>query len=344
VPALKQEATMAISIRTNSASLGAQRQLGSSQSSLEQSLSRLSSGYRINKAADDAAGLAISEKLKAQINGINQGIRNAQDGISLIQTAEGGMSEIQNIVQRVRELAVQASSETYAGQDQKAIAVELKNLREEINNISGRTTFNGHSLIGSKTGATGAGNNLWLQIGANISGASSSVPGSLAAATSNSTAITTNEHLMLVKLQNFRADGNNSSTVEMSSIAALVSAFAGRASVSASAAATNATMTALFIASAARAARQLIVTSDAALAKISEYRADLGARQNRLDHIIQVQTIAAENLTASESRIRDVDVASETAKMTKANILSQAGISVLAQANQMPQMALKLLG
>jgi flagellin len=336
---------MAISIRTNSASLSAQRQLNNSQKDLDSSLARLSSGYRINKAADDAAGLAISEKLKAQINGINQGIRNAQDGISLIQTAEGGVSEIQNIVQRIRELAVQASNETYAGQDQKAIGVELRNLREEINNISGRTTFNGHTLIGSKTGAgSGVGNNLWLQIGANISGASQSNPASLAAASSQGTVIATNEHLMVIKLQNFRADANNASTAEMASIALLVGSFYARASAAASAATTNASNTAQFIASAARAARQLIVITDGALAKISDYRADLGARQNRLDHVIQVQTVAAENLTASESRIRDVDVASETAKMTKANILSQAGISVLAQANQMPQMALKLLG
>jgi len=334
---------MALSIRTNSASLSAQRQLNNSQQALESSLARLSSGYRINKAADDAAGLAISEKLKAQINGINQGIRNAQDGISMIQTAEGGMSEIQNIVQRVRELAVQASSETYAGQDQKAIAVELKNLKEEINNISGRTTFNGHTLIGSKTGATGAANNLWLQIGANVAG-SVYGPATLAQATGTGATIAANEHLMLVKLQNFRSDTANASVTAMASLAGLVSTFMVRASAAASVAALNGTMSAAYIASAARTARSIIGVSDQALTKISEYRADLGARQNRLDHIIQVQTVAAENLTSSESRIRDVDVASETAKMTKANILSQAGISVLAQANQMPQMALKLLG
>jgi len=253
------------------------------------------------------------------------------------------MSEIQNIVQRVRELAVQAASETYAGQDQKAIAVELRNLKEEINNISGRTTFNGHTLIGSKTGATGAANNLWLQIGANVAG-SVYGPATLAQATGTGATIAANEHLMLVKLQNFRSDTANASVTAMASLAGLVSTFMVRASAAASVAALNGTMSAAYIASAARTARSIIGVSDQALTKISEYRADLGARQNRLDHIIQVQTVAAENLTASESRIRDVDVASETAKMTKANILSQAGISVLAQANQMPQMALKLLG
>jgi flagellin len=260
---------------------------------------KLSSGYRITRAADDAAGLAISEKLKAEINGTNQAVRNAGDGISLVQTAEGALSEVGNIVQRARELAVQATNGTLAASDLQAIGKEMGQLRSEISAISSRTKFNGTSLLSANSTIT-------LQVGSNAG------------------------DQLSIALSNFGVGAGSALT----SFAASLNSFATITGNSVSSYATVLST----------GATGLLSLADAALNKINAKRSDLGAVQNRLDHDISVQQTAAENLSQANSRIRDVDVAAETANMTKASILMQAGVSVLAQANQMPQMALKLLG
>jgi flagellin len=290
---------MSLSIKTNVSSLESQSALSFNQKSLNNSMRKLASGYRITRAADDAAGLAISEKLKAEINGTNQAVRNAGDGISLVQTAEGALSEVGNIVQRARELAVQASNGTLAASDLQAIGKEMGQLRAEVAAISSRTKFNGTSLLSANSTVT-------LQVGSN-SGDQLSIALSNFGVGAGSA------------LTSFAASLNSFATITGNSVASYAAVLGTGAS-------------------------GLLSLADAALNKINAKRSDLGAVQNRLEHDITVQTIAAENLSQANSRIRDVDVAAETANMTKANILMQAGISVLAQANQMPQMALKLLG
>lgn len=290
---------MGLSIKTNVSSLEAQSALFFNQKSLDNAMRKLSSGYRITRAADDAAGLAISEKLKAEINGTNQAIRNAGDGISLVQTAEGALSEVGNIVQRVRELAVQATNGTLAASDLQAIGKEMGQLRAEISAISSRTKFNGTSLLSANSTIT-------LQVGSNAG------------------------DQLSIALSNFGVGAGSALT----SFAASLNSFA---TITGNSVSSYSTVL-------GTGATGLLSLADAALNKINSKRSDLGAVQNRLDHDISVQQIAAENLSQANSRIRDVDVAAETANMTKANILMQAGVSVLAQANQMPQLALKLLG
>jgi len=285
---------MAISIRTNYSSLDAQRNLGNNQSELDSSMRKLASGYRITRAADDAAGLAVSEKMRAAIAGTTQGIRNANDGISMIQTAEGGLSEISNIVVRVRELAVQASNGTLVTADHDAIKEEMGQLKSEITSIAGRTEFNGISLLDT------ASKKVTLQVGSK------------------------NGQTLDVEFGNFQATSGSS----LGSFADAVGSYTG---------ATTAT-------SFRDMAQGLLDAADSAIESLNNKRAQLGAAQNRLGYTINVQQTAADNLSAANSRIRDVDVASESAKMTRAQILAQAGVSVLAQANQQPQLALRLLG
>jgi len=288
---------MAISIRTNYGSLDAQRNLSSNQAELDSSMRKLASGYRITRAADDAAGLAVSEKMRAAINGTGQSIRNANDGISLIQTAEGGLSEISNIVVRIRELAVQAANGTLVTADHAAIREEMSQINSEIGSIAERTKFNGITLLGNGAGS------VTLQVGADEG------------------------QTLDVGLSNFSSDGG--ALDELGSTVGLYTALTASNVASSS-----------FIAKAG----SLIEQSDAAIKSLNNKRAELGAVQNRLGHTIAVQQMSADNLSAANSRIRDVDVASESAKLTRAQILAQAGVSVLAQANQQPQLALKLLG
>jgi flagellin len=293
---------MGINLRTNVSSLDAQRNLSSSQNELDGSMRKLSSGYRITRAADDAAGMAISEKLRSKVTGTNQAIRNASDGISLIQTAEGALGEIGNIIQRTRELAVQASNGTLAASDLVAIGKEMGALRSEIGAIASRTKFNGISLLGGATNPT----DVTLQVGAD------------------------NADQMLVTLSNFSigtGSGLASFSIRMNSFAVMTGSTTGSYSGVLGTGNTG-----------------LLALADAALALVNTKRADLGASQNRLERDIAVQQVTSTNLDQATSRIRDVDVAAETARMTKANILLQAGVSVLAQANQQPQLALKLLG
>lgn len=277
---------MGLRISTNVASLNAQKNLGGTQRGLNQSLARLSSGYRINQASDDAAGLAISENLRAQIRGLRQASRNSNDGVSLVQVAEGGLNEVSNMLIRLRELGVQASSDTIGDTERKFLDVEYQQLKSEIQRITEATTFNGRDLL------NGTGGVIDIQVGVHND------------------------------------------------------AFKDRISFNASAA--NATLDSLGLAAEGLATKEGAQMSldviDKAMVSVNAIRANFGAMQNRLQSTIQNLAIADENLSAANSRIRDADVAAETAELTRNQILMQAGISVLGQANSMQQMALKLLG
>ncbi|NLK96803.1 MAG: flagellin [Epulopiscium sp.] len=268
-------------INTNMQAINAHRQLGVNASGQSKAIEKLSSGLRINRAGDDAAGLSISEKMRAQIRGLNQASRNAQDGISLIQTAEGALNETHAILQRMRELAVQAANDTNVGTDRSYIKAELDQLRAEITRIASTTEFNTQNLLNGTLSAKK------FQIGAN-----------------------TNQMVSL-------------SIGDMRS-----AAFNGLDSIAVNT---------------ADSATQAISTINSAINKVSQERSKLGALQNRLEHTIKNLDTAAENLQASESRIRDVDMAKEMMNFTKLNILNQAAQTMLAQANQNPQSVLQLL-
>jgi flagellin len=279
---------MSISVLTNVASLNAQRNLAATQTALAASVGRLSSGMRINSAADDAAGLGISENLKANIRSLSQAQRNANDGISMSQVAEGSMNEMQGIVSRMRELSVQSANATLGNTERGYIQTEFTQLSQEINRIGVVTDFNGQKLLDGS-----ASTGLSFQIGIQN---------------------TANDRLAL-------------------SITKLTTSTLGS--------------TSLHIASAslstAANAQLAIGTFDRAIQQLSQARAKVGATQNRMTVTVSNLAVAQENLTAANSRIRDVDVASESANLTKSQILSQAGLAVLAQANQLPQSALSLL-
>ena len=269
-------------INTNISALNAWKNLTITDSLMAKSLEKLSSGYRINRAADDAAGLVISEKMRGQISGLRQASRNAQDGISLIQTAEGALNETHSILQRIRELAVEASSSTTATEDRDAIQGEVDSLISEIGRIAGSTKFNGTVLLDGTFAAT-------ILIGANSSTVES----------------------LNFSIADMTATGVGVLALDVSSVSA---------------------------------AQASLTTIDSGLNTVSESRADMGAQQNRLEHTINNLNTAAENLSAAESRIRDVDMALEMATFTRHQILLQAGTAMLAQANVVPQTVLKLLG
>src|SRR5215207_4343520 len=249
---------MGLRIQNNVEAFNTHRQLTATGVAASKSMEKLSSGYRINRAADDAAGLAISEKMRGQIGGLAQAQRNAQDGISLVQTAEGAMAEVHSMLQRVRDLKVQFSNGTLSSSDQDAIASEVLALGKEMRNIVGQTTFNGKALFGAAA-------TFSFQVGANY------------------------------------GDGG------------------------------------------AEVAPLTLAMVDNAIKNVSSARSQLGAVQNRLEHRLNNLATYQENLVASESRIRDVDMAKEMTSFTKFNILQQAGTSMLAQANQAPQNILSLL-
>ena len=276
---------MGLRINTNVPSLSAQRSLGINTRNLNDNLRKLSSGERITRSGDDAAGLAISENLKAQIRGMRQAKRNAGDAVSLLQTAEGGMNEISNIIIRLRELSVQAASDTVGTTERGFSDIEFQNLKEEIDRISKSTEFNGIKLL------DGTGGKLEFQVG------------------------TKNDPI----LDRLHYDGSGADA----SLKALGLEIDG--------------------VSTKEGAQNALKKLDDALVQINGTRANFGALQNRLQSTQNNLEISDENLSAANSRIRDVDVASETADMTKNNILLQAGISVLSQANQSPNTALKLL-
>lgn len=277
---------MGLRINTNISSIAAQRALGMTKNNLDSNFRKLSSGERITRAADDAAGLAISEKLKSHIRGLRQAKRNSDDGVSLIQTAEGALNEVSSIIIRLRELSVQAASDTVGDTERGFSNIEFQNLLEEVQRISQSTEFNGRKLL------DGAGGVVEIQVGIH------------------------------------NDPSNNRITYDSSSTDSTLESLGLRGETIAS----------------KESAQLSLAKLDDALVRINGTRASLGALQNRLQSASNSIAIAEENFSAANSRIRDVDVAQETADMAKNNILSQAGVSVLSQANQSSSFALKLLG
>ncbi|GAA0285638.1 flagellin [Gracilibacillus halotolerans] len=320
-------------INNNIPALNTFRQLGVNQGAMQKSMEKLSSGLRINRAGDDAAGLAISEKMRAQIKGLDQASRNSQDGISMIQTAEGALSETHSILQRMRELATQAANDTNVETDRNEIQKEINELTSEINRIANTTQFNTQDMLNATTSGSGGGASAFsatFQVGAN------------------------NGQSMTISIQNMTAEalGVAGSTSGAHSAGASVTALINGTDVSGaefvSSGVTDGTSNtseagALDVSDHTKAAAAIEVINDA-IETVSAQRSNLGAYQNRLEHTISNLDNSAENLSAAESRIRDVDMAKEMMEMTRANILSQASQSMLAQANQQPQSVLQLLG
>lgn len=324
---------MGLRINTNTASINAQRNMVGSTLTQQSSMERLSSGLRINKAADDAAGLAISEKLKAQVRSLNVAKRNANDGISLVQTAEGGLNEIHNILGRLRELSVQAASDTVGVVDREFLNKEYQQLKDEVARITNSLDFNGTPLLagdvrdyakipGAQKDKANFGT-LEVQIGANYFGGD----GPDNVENPNQTNI--------IKIDLTRINTRPELNVPGGLGIGLGDTFNDDGTVKA----TEGTG-----ADSKARAQQSISTLDAAIQQVSGYRAYLGSVQSRLGSTVNNLAIQSENLAAANSRIRDTDFAEETAKMTQAEILKQAGIAMLSQANVSPQAALKLLG
>ncbi|MCG7538566.1 flagellin [Pseudoalteromonas sp. CO348] len=322
---------MALYVNTNVSAINAQRQLTNSGNELDTSFKRLSSGLRINSAADDAAGLQISDRLNSQIMGLEQGNRNANDGISLAQTAEGAMDEITSMFQRIRTLAQQAANGSNTDEDRLAIQEEIRQLSAEVNRVASDTTFGGQNLLDGTYSAN-------FQVGAD--------------------AVQTIGFSM--KEVGSSANGSNSMTTNggftMSGIAGIASAVSGKgmsvlaAGISnvgtgvteATAGFTNMAATLISVSSQENA-QQVLAAMDAMIAVVDKKRAELGAVQNRFQSTIRNQSNVSENLNSAKSRVKDADFALETAKLTKNQILQQASQTILGQANQRPQAALSLL-
>jgi len=277
---------MGLRVNTNISSLVAQRSLAGTKNALNKNLERLASGSRINTAGDDAAGLAISEHLRAQVRGLKQAKRNAQDGVSLVQVSEGGLNEVTNILIRLRELAIQSASDTVGDRERSFTDREFQALKSEIDRISMSTNFNGTPLLNGRAGIfeiqVGTGNNPLTD------------------------RIVYDGQNADVTLEALRMVGESCATKQ--------------------------------------GAQLSLAVIDDAIGQVSKVRSDLGAIQNRLQSTINNIAVNEENMTAANSRIRDADLAEEVSEMTKNNILMQAGISVLGQANQSAQSVLKLLG
>lgn len=286
---------MSLFINTNVASLNAQRKLAGSTKALGVSFQRLSSGFRINAAKDDAAGLSISTRMTAQIRGLNQSVRNANDGISMVQVAEGALDETTNALQRIRELSVQAANDTMVSSDREDVWDEVTQLLSEIDRISADTEFNTKNLLGNAAGG-----------------------------------------LSVI----FHVGNQANQTLNVTIGNAGVSAV-GLGSMTYTAASVGDEMTGT---EAQSLANQMIAEIDTALDSVSDIRSYLGAAQNRLEAIVANLSNVSENTSASRSRIMDADIAYETAQLTRNSIMQQAGASILAQANQQPQLALQLLG
>jgi flagellin len=270
---------MSLRIQNNVEAFDAHRYLVASAGNMAKSMERLSSGYRINRASDDSAGLAISEKLRAQIGGLGQAQRNAQDAVSLVQTAEGALSEVHSMLQRVRDLAVQFNNGTLSTSDKAAITLEVTQLCNEISRIASQTKFNGTTLLSGGAAIT-------FQVGA-----------------------ADGETLSVNASKLFGSGAGND-------VDSAIFAFSGTV---------------------------VLASIDAAIQNVSTSRSTFGSVQNRLEHTLNNLASYEENLTASESRIRDVDMAAEMSTFTKYQILQQAGTSMLAQANSAPQSVLSLL-
>ncbi|MBE0379506.1 flagellin N-terminal helical domain-containing protein [Pseudoalteromonas prydzensis] len=323
---------MAIYVNTNVSSLNAQRQLMKSGNQLDTSFQRLSSGLRINSAKDDSAGMQISNRLTGQVNGLNQGNRNANDGISLAQTAEGALDEVTTMFQRVRTLAQQATNGSNTDEDRLAIQEEIRSLAAEVNRVAEDTTFGGQNLLDGTYDAK-------FQVGADavqtIGFSMQNVGGT---ATTNS--ISTNGGFTLSGIAGVASAVGGKG---LTTLAAGVSDIAGSAIGATSDFATKFTETGISVSSQTNA-QYVLAGMDAMIAVVDKKRAELGAVQNRFQSTIRNQANIAENLSAARSRIQDTDFAQETANLTKMQILQQASSSILSQANQRPQVALSLLG
>ncbi len=278
---------MGLRINNNVAAMTAYRSLSASDSQMSKSLEKLSSGFRINRAGDDAAGLVISESLRSQVGGLKVATRNAQDGVSMVQTAEGALTEVHSMLQRMRDLAVQASNGTNSADSIAAASAEAKELSAQIDQIAGNTQFNGSKLLNGTAGTLGV---VTFQVGANA-----------------------NEELT-VDLKNMTTAG------QLSTVATANVTWATTADAEAA-----------------------IANIDTAIKAVSTHRGALGAVQNRLEHTINNLSVTSENLAASESRIRDTDMAKEMTAFTKNQVLVQAGTAMLAQANSSSQNVLSLL-
>jgi flagellin len=401
---------MSMIINTNISAINAQRNLSVTNTRMSKTLEQLSSGLRINRAADDAAGLAISEKMRAQVRGMQQGLRNAQDGVSMLQTAEGALNEVHNILQRVRELSVQAGNTTLSSNDRQAIGEELVALRSEIDNIAQRTRFNGQNLLNGSLSVSldEAGSAAFQAVTANngaavvsvgavdVSGAQGNTTYELSATGADltvsyvdSNGLTVSETVTIAAMDetaepqvlDFSALGI-SVTLEHNgdagggAVAAADIATALAAEDIVTSGDSNATfrvgsevgddISLAFVdmrstalgsegstlnsllanndaVSTTAAADTLLQSVDAAIDQVSTFRAQLGARQNQMEAAINSLGVSVENLSASESRIRDADIAQVSSQMVTQQIMQQAGISVLAQANAAPQSVLALL-
>jgi flagellin len=281
---------MIMIINHNLSAQFADRSLGVTQTYLNKDIEKLSSGLRINRAGDDASGLAVSEKLRSQVRGLNRASANALDGISFIQTAEGYLQETQDVVQRLRELAVQSANGIYTAEDREQIQVEVSQLVDEINRIASHAQFNGQNMLTGRFAQEGGEEALYLHIGANMDQREQVYIGNMSAGA--------------------LGIGDDQGPLDLQG---------------------------------ADLANSAIGTLDSALKIISKQRADLGAYQNRLEHAIRGIDNGAENLQASESRIRDTNIAAATVAYTKDQILSQSGTALLAQANQRSTSVLSLL-
>lgn len=383
---------MGLSVNTNVAAMNAYRNLSSTDGQMNKSLEKLSSGFRINRAADDAAGLAISEGLRSQIGGLKVAVRNTQDGISVVQTAEGALTETHSILQRMRDLAVQSSNDTNDDNSRNAINAEATALKSELNRIAEKTTFNNVKLLdGNYTNKQfqvgyAAGDTIAVDITAKGAAASftttaagtgvTTTAGTFVIAQAGGPSITTGALTAQTSasglMNALNADANfrtafsasltqtgelkitstngdtDAVTVALGTATASTGFTAGTGVASAAATVGGFNANGLSVSSvnlSTSAGAQAAITSlDNAIKAVSESRANLGALQNRFEHTINNLNVTAENLTASESRIRDTDMAKEMTNFSRTQILSQAGTSMLAQANQASQSILKLLG
>jgi flagellin len=283
-------------INHNMSAMFANRQLGVTGLSLSKDMEKLSSGEKINRAGDDASGLAVSEKMRSQIRGLNRASQNAQNGISFIQTTEGYLQETTDIMQRIRELAVQSSNGIYSDEDRMQIQVEVSALVSEVDRIASAAQFNGMNMLTGRfarpTGENVVTGSMWFHIGSNMDQRMQVFIGTMSATALGIREIGTEEKITLATPED---------------------------------------------------ANRAIGTIDEALKKINKQRADLGAYQNRMEYTVKGLNIAAENLQASESRIRDTDMASQMVEFTKNSVLQQAGTAMLAQANSQSQNVLSLL-
>ena len=313
---------MAVYVNTNVSSLNGQRYLNNVQNSLNTTYTRLSSGLRINSAKDDSAGLQIADRLTSQINGLNQGNRNANDGIALAQTIEGGLDEVSNMLQRMRTLAVQSANGTLGASDRTSIQNEVNSLASEISRIAEQTTFGGKTILaGYSTANTAAGETIFRTVSSFNS--QNEVGGKLT----------------------FHVGANTGDTIDMEVYNFMFSALASAANVSVGAGGIvelNNVYT--FSVTTQCGANRSIQTIDAMIAIVDSQRADLGAIQNRLESSIRNQSNVSANSADARSRIRDADFAEESANLSQQSIIQQAATSMLMQANTRPQLALSMLG